>query len=75
MDEFEARCTSASCAGRTNAAHGVVKKVKRSLIDCPDCGSVLWWVKKTAGLPRRHRVLRGDAKIKPKKTHLDFDIY
>jgi hypothetical protein len=39
---YVAKCTSFLCTGENDYGH-VIKNVLRRTIDCPDCGSVLFW--------------------------------
>ena len=42
QEKFEAYCTSTSCYGY-KCNKGIKKDVAKSVVDCPDCGSVLFW--------------------------------
>jgi hypothetical protein len=69
---IESRCTSSACASGVSSAYGVVKSVRRNTIDCPDCGSVLVWVKNKGKFPMREHISDRKRSLESKKTYMDY---
>jgi len=66
-NELTALCDSESCLASANkksymSSKGIEKEaVKRSAINCPDCGSILFWIKGRA-YDKKKRIIKAYAK-------------